>query len=131
MADQQAQTDTGRRYKRADVFSVHRPFQLRDADFLRLTKVPSYFPIWAHTVTAGSVIYVLTLFAQYVESRISSIPSPLTLADGLFVLFLALLVIVLQIVNRWWPNEKKRLEKKIQQHFDEQQAESVVIEPEE
>ena len=51
------------RVPRGEILSTQRPFSLDEADFLRLTKVPGYLTIWAHTLLAGTGLYLLNLVA--------------------------------------------------------------------
>ncbi len=55
------------RVTRGELLSGRRPYHLEEADFLRLTKIVSFLPIWAHTLLAGTGIYLLNLAARLLD----------------------------------------------------------------
>lgn len=107
-------------FEAAEVFIVENPFQLRGEDFLRLTKIPSYFPIWTHTLTSGAFLYFLKLGADHWVSARADTPSPVTEADWWFAIFFGVFVLILQVVNYFLPSERKEAVSRIKKYFDEQ-----------
>jgi H+/Cl- antiporter ClcA len=127
MTEEEQEQSEPQVYEAAEVFVFETPFSLRGEDFLRLTKIPSYFPIWAHTLTSGAFLYFLKLGADHWVSVRTESQSPVSEADWWFAGFLAVFVVVLQIVNFFLPSERKETISRIKKHFDEQKEGRTMV----
>lgn len=122
------QGEAGKTFERKDVYMLEQPYALRGEDFLRLTKIPSFLAIWAHTLASGAAIYISRLVILHFVAVSNEDVSPVSDAEWIFVYVLAAAVVILQFVNLIWPNERNKTKKKIQRYFEEQSDAQTVVE---
>lgn len=96
----------------------HRTYLLEYHDFLKLTKIPSYLAIWAHSFFAGTGIFIFTILARWVDHRFFDGQSSIATWEWILLAMLAALVLVLEGLVYWLPSEKKKTAVNIQAFFD-------------
>jgi hypothetical protein len=99
--------------------SVHTPYPLEESDYLKLTKVTSFVPIWAHTFFTGTAVFVLTILAKWIDSRYFGGKSNISNTDIIALIILGILAIAFEILHYCLPSAKKETIKKIDQYFKE------------
>jgi len=93
------------------------PFLLHEGDFLRLTKLHSFISIWAHGLFAGTVVFLVTLAARFIDHRYFQ-GSAITSFEWITLAILVAFVVILELLHLCLPTEKKKAIKKIRKHFD-------------
>lgn len=98
--------------------TVHVPFPLEDSDFLKLTKVNSLLPIWAHAFFTGTSVFVIMVLAKWLDHKIFSGADAVSSTEWLTLSMLAVLAIIFEALYLLSPSEKKQTIKKIEKHFE-------------
>lgn len=99
--------------------TVHTPFPLEDSDFLRLTKVNSLLPIWAHTFFTGTSVFSITIFSKWFTHKYSDGAEIVTNTEWTTLKLLILCALVFEVLYLALPSEKKKVISKIKKHFEE------------
>jgi hypothetical protein len=99
--------------------SVHTPYPLEESDYLKLTKVTSFVPIWAHTFFTGTAVFVLTVLAKWIDNQYFGGKNNISNTEFITLLILAILAIAFEILHYCVPSDKKKTIKKIDHHFQE------------
>ena len=99
--------------------SVHTPYPLEESDYLKLTKVTSFVPIWAHTFFTGTAVFVLTVLAKWVDSKYFAGKNNISNTEWITLVILGVLAIIFEILNYFLPSDKKKTIEKIGKHFQE------------
>ena len=73
--------------------SIHTPYPLEESEFLRITKVISLVPIWAHALATGTAVFVITVVAKWLDKRFFNGVSEISNTD--LITFAILTVITL------------------------------------
>lgn len=98
--------------------TVHVPFPLESSDFLKLTKVNSLLPIWAHAFFTGTSVFIITVFAKWANhkyfSGIEEVSSTELLTLGILVVF----ALIFEGLYLCLPSEKKKTISRIESHFE-------------
>ncbi|MGI2788873.1 hypothetical protein [Vibrio fluvialis] len=97
--------------------SVHVPFPLENSDFLKLTKVNSLLPIWAHAFFTGTSVFVITVIAKWIDNKYYSGPDAVSTTEWLTLGILALLALIFEALYLCLPSDKKKTISKIEEHF--------------
>lgn len=98
---------------------LQRTHTLEYHDFLKLTKIPSYLTIWAHSFFAGTAIFMFTVVARLLDHRFFAGSSSIATWEWIMLGLLAALVLVLEVLVYLLPSEKKKTVARIQAVFDE------------
>ena len=96
----------------------HVTFPLRQDQFLRLTKIHSFVAIWAHSFFAGTSVFLVTIAARLIDKSAFNSTSSVSSLEWVTLGILGVLVLVFEGINYWWPSEKKKMAKTIQECFD-------------
>jgi hypothetical protein len=97
--------------------SVHTPYPLEESDFLKLTKVTSFIPIWAHTFFTGTAVFLITVVAKWLDNKYWNGTNEISNIEWITLIILAVLAVLFEIAYFCWPTEKKTTIEKIDQHF--------------
>ena len=99
--------------------SVHIPYPLEHSDFLKLTKITSFVPIWAHSFFAGTSVFCLTVISKWIDNRYFNGHSNISSTELITLALLAFLAVIFEVLYFVLPSEKKKTIKKIEKHFEE------------
>ncbi len=99
--------------------SVHIPYPLEHSDFLKLTKITNFVPIWAHSFFAGTSVFGLTIISKWIDNRYFNGSNSITNIEIITLFILAVLAVVFEVLYFVLPSEKKKTIKKIEKHFAE------------
>ncbi len=99
--------------------TVHVPFPLENSDFLKLTKVNSLLPIWAHAFFTGTSVFVITVLAKWLNHEYYNGTDVVSNTEWLTLGILAVLALVFEGLYLWLPSEKKKTISKIEDHFEQ------------
>lgn len=98
-------------------FAVQKLFPLNEAQFLRLTKVTSFFPIWFNTLLTATVALFITVLAKFVDQKYFGGQSEVTAIDLIALGIVLFFTFVLILVSRWVPTDRKKTISEIEKHF--------------
>ncbi len=99
--------------------SVHIPYPLEYSDFLKLTKITNFVPIWAHSFFAGTGVFALTLVSKWIDNKYFHASNDITHIEIITLVLLIILAIIFEILYFTLPSEKDKTIKKIEKHFEE------------
>jgi len=102
----------------AVVTMQHVTFSLRQDQFLRLTKVPSFVGIWAHSFFAGTGVFLVTIVARFIDARFFGGISTVSSLEWITLGILCVLVLIFEAINFCVPSERKKMTRLIQSYFD-------------
>jgi hypothetical protein len=97
--------------------TIHIPFPLESSDFLKLTKVNSLLPIWAHAFFTGTIVFIITVFAKWADRKYFSGVEDVSGTELLTLAILVVFAVILEVLYLFLPSEKKRMVSKIESHF--------------
>jgi len=100
------------------VTMLHVTFPLRQHQFVRLTKVPSFLGIWAHSFFAGTGVFLVTIVARLVDHKYFDGTSSVSSLEWITLGILSILVVVFEAINFFVPSERKKMTLQIQLYFD-------------
>lgn len=99
------------------------PYLLHDGDFLRLTKIPSFVAIWAHSFFAGTGVFLVTLIAKLFDHNYFGSSTSVSTLEWTTLGILIVLVIIFELINWCVPSEKKQIMKRIEAFFEKHRIE--------
>lgn len=99
--------------------TVHTPFPLENSDFLKLTKVNSLLPIWAHTFFTGTSVFSITVLAKWLNHKYFNGIETVSNTEGLTLLILIVLAVIFEALYIILPSDKKKTISRIEKHFSE------------
>jgi hypothetical protein len=102
----------------AVVTMQHVTFSLQQHQFLRLTKIPSFVGIWAHSFFAGTGVFMVTIIARLIDARYFNGASAVSSLEWVTLGILGLLVLIFEGINFYIPSERKKMVRTIQSYFD-------------
>jgi hypothetical protein len=105
--------------------SVHMPYPLEDSDFLKITKVTSFIPIWAHTFFTGTAIFLITLIAKWLANTYWHGTNDISTMEIITLIILGMLALVFEVLYFCLPSDKKKTIAKISKYFDEHQPQAA------
>jgi len=97
---------------------LHVTFPLRQHQFLRLTKVPSFVGVWAHSFFAGTGVFLVTIIARLIDARFFAGTSTVSSLEWITLGILVVLVLIFEAINFFVPSERKKMTRDIQTYFD-------------
>lgn len=104
---------------RGDVVQTpHIPYILPYHEFQSLTKIPSFLTIWAHTFLTGFGIFLVKIGAVIIEKKWFEGTSDISTAELITLGVLGALAVIFEFINFFVSSERKKMTKKIQNHFD-------------
>lgn len=118
MSDQTVKTETIVIDRREVVQTLETPFLLHDGDFLRLTKIPSFVTIWAHSFFAGTGVFFVTLIAKLIDHKYFSATTAVSTLEWITFAILITLAIIFEFINWCVPSDKKKTMKKIEAFYE-------------
>ena len=112
---------------RDTVFGTFRiPYPLGEADYLRLTKIQSFIPIWAHGLFAGTAVFFVALIAKVIDNKYFEGIEPVENVEWITLGILVILAIGFEILNYKVPTERRKVMRKVANHFEVHQPESAI-----
>ena len=99
--------------------TVHTPFPLENSDFLKLTKVNSLLPIWAHTFFTGTSVFSITVLAKWINHKYLDGIETVSSTEVITLTILVALALAFEGLYLMLPSEKKVTIAKIAKHFKE------------
>lgn len=99
--------------------SVHIPYPLESDEFLKLTKVNSLLPIWAHTFFTGTSLFLITVLSKWIDNRFFSGANTITSTEVITLSILVFLALIFEGLYLGLPSAKKNTLNKIEKHFEE------------
>jgi len=99
--------------------SVHIPYPLEHSDFLKLTKITNFVPIWAHSFFAGTSVFGLTIISKWIDNKYFNGSNNISNIEIITLVILAVLAVTFEVLYFILPSEKKKTIKKIEKHFEE------------
>src|SRR5699024_8451386 len=93
-------------------------FPLRQHQFVRLTKIPSFIGIWAHSFFACTGVFLATVLARFIDYRYFGGTSTVSSLEWITLVLLCCLVLIFESINYFVPSERKKMEHHIQAYFD-------------
>lgn len=102
----------------AVVTMQHVTFPLQQHQFLRLTKIPSFVGIWAHSFFAGTGVFLVTIVARLIDARYFNGASTVSSLEWITLGILGLLVLIFEGINFSIPSERQKMVRAIQSYFD-------------
>ncbi|WP_413189863.1 hypothetical protein [Psychrobacter sp. AT9] len=99
--------------------TVHTPFPLENSDFLKLTKVNSLLPIWAHTFFTGTSVFSITVLAKWINHKYLNGIETVSSTEIITLVILVALALAFEGLYLMLPSEKKVTIAKIAKHFKE------------
>ncbi|MEK6775493.1 MAG: hypothetical protein AABY87_01265 [bacterium] len=118
MVDQTVKTETIVINRSEVVQTRETPYLLHDGDFLRLTKIPSFVAIWAHSFFAGTGVFFVTLIAKLIDHNYFSAATSVSTLEWITFVILITLVIIFELINWRVPSDKKKTMKKIEAFYE-------------
>ena len=107
------------------VASVHMPYPLESSDFLKLTKVNSLLPIWAHTFFTGTSVFVITVASKWTSHKYFSGTEEVSTTEIITLITLVIFALTFEGLYLLLPSEKKRTIAKIKKHFEENEPKAA------
>jgi hypothetical protein len=104
------------------VQTSHNPYLLHYHEFQSLTKIHSFLAIWAHSLFAGTGIFLVTIVARLVEKHLFGGSSNVSALEWITFGILVVLVLIFEGLILLVPSERKKTAQKIQKHFDRYEA---------
>ncbi len=98
---------------------MHTPFPLENSDFLKLTKVNSLLPIWAHTFFTGTSVFSITVLAKWINHKYLNGIETVSNTEFLTLVILVVFALIFESLYMILPSEKKETVSKIKKHFEE------------
>jgi len=102
----------------AVVTMQHVTFPLQQHQFLRLTKIPSFVGIWAHSFFAGTGVFMVTIVARLIDVRYFDGALTVSSLEWITLGILCLLVVIFEGIYFSIPSERKKMVRAIQSYFD-------------
>lgn len=99
--------------------SVHTPYPLEDSDFLKITKVTSFIPIWAHSFFTGTAVFLITVFAKWLDNTYWGGTNDISKTEIITLCVLGVLALAFEAIYLCSPSEKKKTIAKIAKHFED------------
>lgn len=93
------------------------PYLLHEGDYLRLTKIHSFLPIWAHSLFAGMSIYLINLLAKYISHNYFNSTENVSFTEWITLAIIFILVLIFESLYFFLPSDKKKTIKIIDEHF--------------
>ena len=95
----------------------HSTYLLKHHEFLKLTKIPSFLAIWAHSFFAGTGVFLFTVLARWLDQHYFEGSSSIANWEWILLIILMILVAILEGLVKWLPSEKKRTAAKIEAFY--------------
>ena len=105
--------------------TVHTPFPLENSDFLKLTKVNSLLPIWAHTFFTGTSVFCITILAKWINHKYFNGIETVSNTDWLTLVILIIFALIFEGLYMTLPSERKKTLLKIEKHFKENEPKAA------
>ena len=99
--------------------SVHIPYPLESDEFLKLTKVNSLLPIWAHSFFTGTSLFLINVLSKWIDNKFFSGTNTIASSEVITLCILVVLAIILEALYLSLPSAKKDTLKKIEKHFED------------
>lgn len=99
------------------------PYLLHDGDFLRLTKIPSFVAIWAHSFFAGTGVFLVTLIAKLIDHKYFGSTTSVSTLEWITLGILIVLAIIFELINWCVPSEKRQIMTRIEAFFKKHRIE--------
>lgn len=99
--------------------SVHIPYPLENSDFLKITKVNSLLPIWAHAFFTGTSVFVITITAKWINHNYFEGLETVSTTEIITLTILGIFALVFEGLYLFLPSEKKKTIAKISKHFED------------
>ena len=87
------------------VKTLETAYLLHDGDFLRLTKIPSFVAIWAHSFFAGTSVFLVTLVAKLIDHKYFGSTTSVSTLEWITLVILIVLAIIFELINWYWTSE--------------------------
>jgi hypothetical protein len=100
------------------VTMLHVTFPLRQHQFLRLTRVPSFVGVWAHSFFAGTGVFLVTIIARLIDVKYLRGTSTVSSLEWITLGILSGLVLIFEAINFFIPSERKKMTQHIRSYFD-------------
>ena len=123
MNDQEVKTEPIVIPRNEVVKTLETPYLLHDGDFLRLTKIPSFITIWAHSFFAGTGVFFVTLLAKLIDHKYFNASTSVSTLEWITLEILISLAIIFELINWKVPSEKKKTVKRIQEFYNKHRQE--------
>lgn len=104
--------------REAVVTMQHVTFPLQQHQFLRLTKIPSFVGIWAHSFFAGTGVFLVTIVARLIEAKYFNGALTVSSLEWTTLGILGLLVLIFEGINFSIPSERQKMVRTVQSYFD-------------
>lgn len=108
------------------VKTLQTPYLLTEADFLRLKGSPPVTAAFATILFSGVVGYAVSLGPK-IAPIFDGAKSELTSSEVSTMAVGTLASVLLYTIGFWWPNDKKKMMKKISEHFDSAPPSSHIV----
>ncbi|WP_413616370.1 hypothetical protein MRB56_08740 [Halomonas cupida] len=105
--------------------SVHIPYPLENSDFLKITKVNSLLPIWAHAFFTGTSVFVITVASKWINHKYFSGIENVSTTEVITLSILAALAVTFEGLYLLLPSEKKKTITKIKKHFKDNEPKAA------
>ena len=109
----------------AVIHTQRRVYTLHSDEFLKLTKIPSFLAIWAHSFFAGTGVFALTVLSRWVDQRYFDGQATIERWEWFLLIALIGLVATLEGLVFLLPSERKQLTRKIERYFKDDGGSSV------
>lgn len=114
-------------YDAIGIYTFQKPYDLKENEYLILTKPNSKLSLWAHIILAGSIGWCISVFVRYVYSFFSQ-GSDVKIWELLALFFTVVVTLILWGLSAVLPNDKKKLLQRISKHFEENQPLKGIVE---
>jgi hypothetical protein len=105
--------------------SVHTPYPLEESDFLKITKVTSFIPIWAHTFFTGTAVFLITVVAKWLDNTYWRGTNDISKTEIITLSILGCLAVAFEALYICWPSDKKKTIVKISKHFEDHKPQAA------
>jgi len=93
-------------------------YLLDEKDYMILTKIKNSLSFWAYGIAMLGVGLLIPVISKYIHSLISDQASDIKSWEFIAVVIAFVSAIILKVVSCFYPDERKKLKKKIDKHFE-------------
>lgn len=101
----------------SQVLISQEPYWLEEKDYVILTKIKSGLSFWAYGILICSFGLFLVVAGRYIDSLISKQPTDIKNWELITLGLTFLIGLLLKLLSIWCPDDRKKLLKKIGEHF--------------